>query len=180
MWVFGYGSLLWNPGFTPVETVPARLTGWQRSFCMLSLHYRGTPESPGLVLALDRAADAVCAGMAFRVAPADQADVLAALRERELISDAYLECQLPLELDDGRDVDALAYVINPANAQYCRIDLPAQAAIIARAHGGRGPNYEYLYRTAAQLDAMGVADAAMDELVTRVRHLRGEDSDNAR
>ena len=180
MWVFGYGSLLWNPGFTPVETVPARLTGWQRSFCMLSLHYRGTADDPGLVLALDRAPDAVCAGMAFRVAPADQAQVLADLRARELISDAYLECHLPVTLQDGQVVEALAYVINPDNAQYCRLDLPAQAAIIARAQGSRGPNYEYLYRTAAHLDAMGVPDAAMDELVTRVRHLRGEDDAPAR
>lgn len=67
LWVFGYGSLLWNPGFAVAETRQARLDGWRRSFCMTSIHHRGTPEAPGLVLALDQAADAVCHGVAFRV-----------------------------------------------------------------------------------------------------------------
>ena len=85
IWVFGYGSLLWNPGFDPAEAVTATLSGYHRSFCMLSIHHRGTAEKPGLVLALDEA-DATCTGVAFRVAPADQVRVLAELRERELIS----------------------------------------------------------------------------------------------
>lgn len=174
MWVFGYGSLLWNPGFTPAAVVPARLDGWQRSFCMLSIHYRGTAEEPGLVLALDRAAGATCDGLALQVAAGEEAQVLAYLRARELISDAYLEEHLPVTLADGAQVNAVTYVINRANAQYCHLSVDAQAEIIARAAGEKGPNCDYLYNTAAHLGSMGVADPVMEALVTRVRHLRAE------
>ncbi|GGL75150.1 gamma-glutamylcyclotransferase [Wenxinia marina] len=171
MWVFGYGSLLWNPGFQPAETAVATLDGYSRSFCMLSIHHRGTEDEPGLVLALDEHPGARCTGLAFRVRPQDEARVLAELRERELISSAYLERHLPLALQDGRNVEALAYVIDPAHSQYCRFDLETQAAMIARAIGGRGPNTEYLYNTAAHLDGMGIRDPDLDWLVDRVRHL---------
>ena len=170
MWVFGYGSLLWNPGFEPVETVTATLSGYRRSFCMLSIHHRGTVDEPGLVLALDEG-DASCTGIAFRVANADEDRVLAELRERELISSAYLEKQLMLALDDGRDVQALAYVIDRAHEQYCQFDLEKQAQLIARSVGGRGPNPEYLYNTAAHLTKMGIDDPDMVWLVDRVRAL---------
>lgn len=171
MWVFGYGSLLWNPGFTPVEAVTARLDGYRRSFCMLSIHHRGTVEEPGLVLALDEQVDAVCTGVAFRVADAERGSVLAELRERELVSSAYVEHLVPLALDDGRSVEALAYVIEPTHEQYCRFDLEEQARRIARSVGGRGPNPEYLYNTQAHLAQMGIADADMEWLVGRVRDL---------
>lgn len=174
MWVFGYGSLLWNPGFTPIAVVPARLEGWQRSFCMLSVHYRGTVDDPGLVLALDRAENAFCDGLALQVAPEEEGSVLSYLRARELISDAYLEERLPVTLHDGREVAAVTYVINRANPQYCQLGLDAQAAMIARAAGEKGPNCDYLYNTAAHLATMGVADPVMEELVTHVRHLRAE------
>ncbi|MCF2869695.1 gamma-glutamylcyclotransferase [Octadecabacter sp. G9-8] len=170
MWVFGYGSLLWNPGFEPAEAVTATLHGYHRSFCMLSIHHRGTVDEPGLVLALD-AADATCTGVAFRVAEADETRVLAELRERELISSAYLEAQVPLALKDGRDVQALAYVINRDHEQYCQYDLEKQAQLIARSVGGRGPNPEYLFNTADHLVMMGIKDPDMAWLVARVREL---------
>ncbi|KAG1713658.1 Glutathione-specific gamma-glutamylcyclotransferase [Nymphon striatum] len=170
MWVFGYGSLLWNPGFAPVEAVTATLSGYHRSFCMLSIHHRGTVEEPGLVLALDEA-DAQCTGVAFRVAEKDEDRVLAELRERELISSAYLEKHVPLSLQDGRNVQALAYVINRDHEQYCQFDLEKQAHLIARSVGGRGPNPEYLYNTADHLTKMGIDDPDMDWLVTRVREI---------
>lgn len=170
MWVFGYGSLLWNPGFTPVEAVTATLAGYHRSFCMLSIHHRGTREKPGLVLALDEG-DATCTGVAFRVDPAQETEVLAALRERELISSAYLEKNLPLTLGDGRTVDALAYVIDRDHEQYCQFDLEKQAQLIARSVGQRGANPEYLYNTATHLTKMGIQDPDMDWLVARVRAL---------
>lgn len=173
MWVFGYGSLLWNPGFEPVEAVRADLAGYRRSFCMLSIHHRGSVEEPGLVLALDADADEHCTGVAFRVAGDEQERVLAALRERELISSAYVERHVPLALGDGRAVEALAYVIEPAHEQYCRFDLEEQARRIAFAVGGRGPNTEYLYNTADHLVQMGIEDADMAWLVTRVRELAG-------
>lgn len=170
MWVFGYGSLLWNPGFEPAEAVTASLSGYHRSFCMLSIHHRGTVEEPGLVLALDEAEN-TCVGVAFRVAETDEVRVLAELRERELISSAYEEAHVPLSLQDGRDVQALAYVINRTHEQYCQFDLERQAQMIARSVGGRGPNPEYLFNTADHLVQMGIEDPDMTWLVRRVREL---------
>ncbi|MEM6825352.1 MAG: gamma-glutamylcyclotransferase, partial [Pseudomonadota bacterium] len=90
MWVFGYASLIWNPGFDYEEKAIARLKDYARSFCMRSIHHRGTPQDPGLVLALDAHPGAACEGVAFRVARSHEASVLTYLRERELISSAYL------------------------------------------------------------------------------------------
>ena len=174
MWVFGYGSLVWNPGFDTVERVIARLPGYRRSFCMRSVHHRGTPETPGLVLALDRAPDTACSGVALRTAPERADEVLAYLRERELVSAAYHEALLPVTLADGREVEAVTYVVDPDHVQYCRdLDLEDQAQIIARAHGGRGPNTEYLFNTAAHLQELGLGDQELDWLVRRVRALSG-------
>ena len=171
MWVFGYGSLLWNPGFDPVEQVRADLPGFARSFCMLSIHHRGTPGTPGLVLALDAAHDDHCRGMALRVAD-DMADqVLQDLRERELISSAYIEQWVDLDLTDGRSVNAVTYVVDRDHEQYCQHDLETQAQIIANAVGGRGPNTEYLYNTASLLHDLGIADPDLDWLAKRVREL---------
>ncbi|MEY1556594.1 gamma-glutamylcyclotransferase [Yoonia sp. R2331] len=171
MWVFGYGSLLWNPGFTPAESRRAVLRDYHRSFCMLSIHHRGSEDEPGLVLALDETPDATCTGVAFRVKPEEEEPVLATLRERELISSAYEERTLDVTLDDGSTVPTLAYVINRNHVQYCQFDLETQAQMIARSVGGRGPNTEYLYNTADHLTQMGISDADMDWLVTRVRAL---------
>ncbi|MEO6301489.1 MAG: gamma-glutamylcyclotransferase [Paracoccaceae bacterium] len=172
MWVFGYGSLIWDPGFPVAERLVARLADWHRSFCMRSIHHRGTPEAMGLVLALDRKAGAVCDGVAFRVADGAEASTLAVLRERELISSAYLEEWLPVTLHDGRVETALAYVIDTAHVQYCGgLALENQAHIIASAVGGRGPNRDYLFSTAGHLHDLGIADADLDWLATRVAEM---------
>lgn len=173
MWVFGYGSLLWNPGFAVAESALARLSGWHRSFCMRSIHHRGTPESPGLVLALDAKPEAACQGLALRVRPGDEDATLAYLRERELVSSAYLETTQPLDLADGRRVEALAYVIDPDHVQYCDLPLDEQARIIAQAIGGRGPNIDYLHNTARHLSELGIADAELDWLCTEADRLAG-------
>ena len=170
-WVFAYGSLLWDPGFSPVETVTAELTGYARSFCMLSIHHRGTEAAPGLVLALDAQTGAACTGVALRVAGNAAHRVLAMLRARELISSAYQERMVQVGLRDGRQVSALAYVIDPAHRQYCQFDPETQAQMIAQAHGGRGPNRDYLYNTAAHLAQLGIADPALSALVARVKVL---------
>ena len=115
MWVFGYGSLLWNPGFDYVEKRLARLSGYRRNFCMRSIHHRGTLAAPGLVLALDAANAAICDGLAFRIAPKDEAQVLVYLRERELVSSAYYEKTVCLDLPEGGQLKALAYVIDQTN-----------------------------------------------------------------
>ena len=172
LWVFGYGSLIWDPGFPVAEAQVARLSDWHRSFCMRSIHHRGTPERMGLVLALDRAAGAFCDGVAFRVAEGAEAETLAALRARELISSAYLEDWLPVRTRDGRDVTALTYVIDPCHEQYCGgLSLNEQAGIIAHAVGGRGTNRAYLEATAAHLADLGIADADLDALVIMVQGL---------
>lgn len=172
MWVFGYGSLIWHPGFPVAERQVARLAGWHRSFCMRSIHHRGTVESPGLVLALDRAEGAHCHGVAFRVEPGTEAETLSALRERELVSSAYLEAHLDLLLQDGRGVLALCYVIDPDHVQYCGgLPLEEQARIIAHSVGGRGSNRDYLWSTAKHLADLGIADEGLDWLAERVRQL---------
>ncbi len=172
LWVFGYGSLIWDPGFAVAERQIARLDGWRRSFCMWSIHHRGSVQDPGLVLALDRAAEARCDGVAFRVAEGAEAATLAALRDRELISSAYLEETLEVALRDGRSVIAVTYVIDPDHAQYCGgLSADRQAEIIAAASGGRGPNRDYLFSTARHLAELGIRDTGLEALAARVREI---------
>lgn len=172
LWVFGYASLMWDPGFPVAERRRARLDGWRRSFCMWSIHHRGTAERPGLVLALDRAEGAVCHGAALRVMPGAEAGALAGLRARELVSAAYFERRLPVSFADGGRAEALAYVIDPGHVQYCGgLTLEEQAQVIARAAGGRGPNPDYLWNTAAHLAGEGIEDADIAWLAARVRAL---------
>ena len=171
MWVFGYGSLIWHPGFPVAETRIARAAGWHRSFCMRSIHHRGSEAEPGLVLALDAAHDAQCDGVAFRVEPGAEAQTLADLRARELISSAYLEAHIAVTTG-AETLDCLAYVIDPDHVQYCGgLALEEQAQIIARAVGGRGPNRDYLWNTARHLADLGIADADLEWLSSRVRDL---------
>lgn len=174
MWIFGYGSLIWDPGFEVSDRQIASLPGYRRSFCMRSIHHRGTMEEPGLVLALDAVPDEICQGVALRVEPEQSQTVLNYLRERELISSAYLERMLGVELAGGRRVEAVTYVIDPHHVQYCGgLELEEQAQIIARAVGGRGPNTEYLYKTSAHLDQLGIRDGDLCWLVRRVREIAG-------
>lgn len=172
MWVFGYGSLIWNPEFPVAEQLIARATGWHRSFCMRSIHHRGTEDAPGLVLALDADTTAHCDGVAFRVTPGAEDATLQALRDRELISSAYLERWLPVTLTDGRQVQALVFVIDADHVQYCGgLPLEEQAQIIAHAVGGRGPNRDYLFATAQHLTELGIGDADLEWLAARVASL---------
>ena len=172
LWVFGYGSLMWNPEFEAAEAVTATLPGYARSFCMSSIHHRGSVEEPGLVLALDVHPGAECRGLALRIPDAGREEILAALRERELISSAYVERRLPVQLDDGREVEALAYVVDRDHVQYCGgLSEAEQARIIARAHGWRGPNRDYLWSTAEHLDVLGIADPELSRIAQAVRRI---------
>lgn len=173
LWVFGYASLIWNPGFPFEERMLARLRNYARSFCMRSIHHRGTEDDPGLVLALDAHEGAACEGVAFRVADANVDHVMTYLRERELISSAYLERTVTLRLEDGRQVEAVAYIVDRDHVQYCGgMGLEEQARIIAGATGGRGPNDEYLFNTADHLAGLGIADEELSWLSRRVRDLK--------
>ncbi|MFD1796188.1 gamma-glutamylcyclotransferase [Paracoccus aurantiacus] len=173
-WLFAYGSLMWDPGFAVAERVVGTLEGFHRSFCLRSIRYRGTPENPGLVLGLDEAEGASCRGVALRVAEQDWPEVIAAVRERELTTYAYREALLPVQLADGRRVDAITYVMQPGHEQYAGgLCSGEQARIIATASGGRGPNRDYLYNTAAHLAELGLSDPELDALADEVRKLCG-------
>ena len=173
LWVFGYGSLIWNPGFAVADQQIATMQGYHRSFCMRSIHHRGTLADPGLVLALDADPAASCTGMAFRVADGHEDRTLAELRARELISSAYLEATAPVTLQSGARVDTLVYVIDPDHVQYCgSLPLDEQAQIIATAVGDRGPNSEYLFNTSDHLIELGIADAELSWLSNRVREIQ--------
>ena len=169
-WVFGYGSLIWQPGFDFVDKRVAVLAGYRRAFCMASIVYRGTPEAPGLVLALDGDAGGSCTGIAYRVPPGTADATLAYLRARELVSDAYDEARLPVRLEGGDEVEALAFVSNRAHPQYRGgLSLEQQAEVIARAAGPRGPNADYLLNTVESLEALGLHDPDLVRLVELVR-----------
>jgi len=172
LWIFAYGSLMWNPGFTPVESVLGCAHGYQRGFFMRSVHYRGTEGLPGLVLALDVCDGAHCEGMALRVAAGERDAVLSYLRERELISYAYYEHICQLVLADGREVAAVTYVVARDHSQYAgALSLAEQAVIIARASGSAGPNRDYLNSTAASLRGFAIEAEELFALQAHVEAL---------
>lgn len=172
LWVFAYGSLMWKPGFAYAEMRRATLPGYVRRFCLDSITYRGTPEFPGLVLALDEEPGASCEGVAYRVPAESRAEVHEYLRKRELVTYSYIEKFLPLDLDDGARVEALAYVMDRSHRQYRGGLTPAQQAeVIAHAVGPAGPNAEYLENTVSHLNLMGVEDAEMIGLHELVRSI---------
>jgi cation transport protein ChaC len=169
LWVFGYGSLLWRPGFEYVERRVATLRGFNRSFCMSSIHYRGTHADPGLVLALDPDHKGECHGVGFRVAPDLAADTMAYLRERELISSAYVEQTHPISFHGGGKAEAVCYVMDQSHEQYVGgMSIEEQAVIIAKATGSAGPNDEYLFNTVAHLMELGISDPELERLTALV------------
>jgi cation transport protein ChaC len=166
-WVFGYGSLMWNPGFPHEERVLARLGGYRRSLCVRSYVHRGTEERPGLVLGLDRGGS--CKGVAFRVAPSDWQTTVDYLRERELVTSVYLERQVRTTLSDGRTVRALTYVIDRAHPQYAgAVSVDEAARIVAGAVGRSGPNPVYVANTVAHLRELGIRDHWLESVAAAI------------
>ncbi len=166
IWIFGYGSLIWNPGFAYASKQQATLSGFARVFCLWSVHYRGNAAQPGLVLGLNPADGESCEGVAYYVGAGAAKEVHEYLRARELVSYAYLERLLPLRLQDGREVQAICYIVDPDHSQYAGgLSLAAQAEVIKRAHGSVGPNLEYLQNTAAHLETLGIVDENMKALL---------------
>ncbi|CBS87151.1 gamma-glutamylcyclotransferase [Azospirillum lipoferum] len=171
LWVFGYGSLMWNPEFPFVERHAATLPGYHRSFCVASHRYRGTPERPGLVLGLDRGGS--CRGMVFRVAAADVPATLDCLWDREMINRVYRPKLLQVRLRDGRSVEGLeavracCFVVDRDHPQYCRgLDEAAVVCRIGGCCGERGPNIDYLANTVRHLDDLGIRDDRLARLLT--------------
>ena len=168
LWVFAYGSLMWNPGFPAAEHGMAVLHGYHRRFCVASHRYRGTPERPGLVLGLDRGGS--CRGMAFRVRPEHVRETLDYLWEREMVNRTYRPRMLPVRLaDGGRTVRACTFVVDREHSQYCPcLDMAEMAERIACCAGERGPNIEYLANTVQHLEQLGIRDAALGTLLAEV------------
>jgi len=170
LWVFGYGSLMWSPGFRFREAAAATLHGYHRAFCVLSHHYRGTKERPGLVLGLD--AGGACKGRAFRVAPADRDRTVRYLMDREMISGVYRPKLHGVRLADGRQVLALTFVANRAHAQYAgKLSAGRIAAIIAMASGVNGANSVYLENTVRHLDELGIVEGPLHRIAERVARI---------
>ena len=162
-WVFGYGSLIWRPGFEHIRAVPALLHGAHRSLCIYSHRHRGTPEQPGLVFGLVRGGS--CRGMAFEVAPALWPEVHGYLMGREMDRGVYREATRPIRLAGGMQVLALAFVVDERHVQYAgKLDIAEQERLVRAGVGESGPNPEYVLATARHLQAMGINDKYLDEL----------------
>lgn len=166
-WVFGYGSLMWRPGFAFVERRPATLHGRRRAFCIYSVHHRGTYERPGLVLGL--APGGSTRGAAYRVDEAAWPEVYAYLREREQPTETYVEASRRIRLAGGAEVETLVFLSDTAHPQWAgALSLERQAELISGATGLSGPNIDYLRDLVAHLEAEGIRDAGMEALLARV------------
>lgn len=156
-WIFGYGSLIWSPGFAFEAAERALLRGAHRRLCILSHHHRGTPERPGLVFGLERGG--ACVGRAFRVAPDAWPEVRDYLREREQVTAVYREALRTVRLAGGETVTALVFLADPGHAQYAgRLSLVEQLAYVHGARGSSGANEDYVINTAEHLAALGIID----------------------
>jgi glutathione-specific gamma-glutamylcyclotransferase len=165
LWVFGYGSLMWRPGFDFAEQVPARLIGEHRALCVYSFVHRGTPEQPGLVLGLDRGG--ACRGIAFRVAERHRDATVAYLRAREQVTSVYREVtrSVWLENDARERVSALTYVVDRGHVQYAgRLSLHEQLSHVRRSHGQSGANRDYVLATVKAIEAQGLRDGQLHQL----------------
>ncbi|SDG13041.1 gamma-glutamylcyclotransferase [Pelagibacterium luteolum] len=171
-WVFGYGSLIWRPGFAFVTAERALLRGVHRRLCIYSHRHRGTAERPGLVFGLERGG--ACVGMAFEVAADDWSAVREYLREREQVTGVYLETRRPIRLASGQTVPALTFVADPHHSQYAgRLSLEEQFALVNGAVGQAGPNIDYVINTADHLRDIGIADRQVQALAEMIRTHQG-------
>src|SRR5690625_2028676 len=161
-WVYGYGSLMWDPGFPHHEAQAALLRGYHRRFCVYSMRYRGTPQRPGLVLGL--APGGSCRGMTFRV-PAEKGEaVLDYLWMREMITGVYRPLWLSVATPQGPK-RALTFVADPTHQQFCRLDLQTTAALIRQGEGQRGSCRDYLINTEQHLRELGIQDRMLGQLI---------------
>jgi cation transport protein ChaC len=169
LWVFGYGSLMWRPGFEVLERVPAKLRGMHRALCVFSFVHRGTPERPGLVLGLDRGG--MCRGVAFRVAAKARDKTIAYLRAREQVTSVYFETTRRIELEDEarRQVRALCYTVDPGHVQYAgRLTVDESLHYVRQGHGRSGQNRDYVLETVRALEALGYRETDLHLLAERL------------
>ncbi len=170
VWLFGYGSLIWNPAFHFTGRLTGRIWGYHRRFCLWTHLGRGRPERPGLVLGLEHGGS--CQGVAFNIAPESAEEELEIVWRREMLSGAYRPRWVSVQTAVGR-VQAIAFVINPAHERYARFLPDDQIAdAIATASGWLGPCTDYLVNTVDHLAALGIHDRPLERLRDRVLALR--------
>ncbi len=170
LWVFGYGSLMWRPGFDVLERVPAKLIGMHRALCVYSFVHRGTPEKPGLVMGLDRGG--MCRGIAYRVAAAKRQETIAYLREREQVTSVYLETMRRIVLEDEarRQVRALCYTVDRGHVQYAgRLSVDESVHYVRQGHGRSGNNRDYVVETIRALEALGYRETELHLIAERLK-----------
>ncbi len=162
-WVFGYGSLMWHPGFPHLEVRPGHLYGYHRHFCIYSHRYRGTPDCPGLVLGLDRGGS--CRGMLYRVPAGERDEVMDYLIEREMVTGVYTPRWLEVR-SDPEPVTAISYIVDPGHEQYTgRLGMEEMLDLVLQGVGDRGPCLEYLQNTVHHLRALGLPDRKLERLL---------------
>lgn len=166
LWVFGYGSLMWDPCFSFAESAWGVVAGYHRAPCILSIRNRGTRETPGVVLGLERGGS--CRGRAFRI-EAGMADAAReALWAREMLNNVYLPRSLRVRLDDGRRPMALTFVSRRDHPQYAGGLTPDAAAIlVAQGQGHSGTALDYLRNVVAHLDDFGIVEGPLHRLLAR-------------
>ena len=169
-WVFGYGSLIWNPGFEYVERRRAKLHGLHRSLCIRSWVHRGTKQNPGLVLGLDSGGS--CTGIAMKVSGKHRDETIDYLRKRELVTNVYLECWRSVVLEKGEKVRALAYRVDRSHEQYANgLTLDEQVEIVRGSSGGSGPNDEYVISTVAAMRSENVSDHGLEYIAGKLEEV---------
>ena len=175
LWVFGYGSLMWSPGFRCAEKSVGLLRGYHRALCILSTRYRGTARRPGLVMGLCRGGS--CWGMAFRVPAARVLRVLAGLWRREMIRRVYEPRLVPVRIRRGLRVRALAFVADSGHPQFVReLDLHGRAQLVAQGVGQRGLCTEYIRRTLEHMYELGVTDPHLARVLETAEAIRSSAS----
>jgi cation transport protein ChaC len=170
LWVFGYGSLMWRPGFDYLERHEGRLIGAHRALCVYSFVHRGTPEKPGLVLGLDHGG--ACRGIVYRVAAQKREATIEYLRRREQVTMVYRESYRTawVDSDPKRQVRALVYTIDRGHAQYAgRLPVAKQLHFVRQGRGRSGPNRDYVIETVKSLEALGYRETALHELAEKLK-----------
>jgi len=169
LWVFGYGSLMWNPAIHVDESLPGRIDGFHRQFCMRLMFGRGMPDNPGLMLCLVPGGS--CSGIAHRIAPDHVESESKILWMREMLSGAYVPTWVDIDLG-SRHVRGVTFVMNTSHPRYLpNLDIDEKAQRIAKAEGHLGTNRDYLFRTVAALEGAGVRDLYLDDIEQRVHAL---------
>jgi cation transport protein ChaC len=171
LWIFGYGSLMWSPGFSYKRKAPGRLYGYHRALCILSTRYRGTRRKPGLVMGLCRGGS--CWGMAFRVDAGRVRAALWRLWQREMPRRVYAPRLVEVQLRSGRRVSALAFLADPAHPAYVReLDLHGRARLVAQGMGQRGLCVDYIRNTIEHMQTVGVRDPHLERILHAALALR--------